>query len=66
MQSYRSVSVGFTVAVGVPGEVVVVNSLVRGQLVTGGPPTMKPTFDRFRRNPVNTGTFSVGDTLRLA
>ena len=56
----------FTVTVGEPGEIVVVNSLVRVQLVVSGPRTMKPALDVVFRNPVNASTFGVGDTLGLA
>jgi len=56
----------FTVTVGEPGEIVVVNSLVRVQLVVSGPRTMKPALDVVFKNPVNASTFRVGDTLGLA
>ena len=56
----------FTVTVGEPGEIVVVNSLVHVQLVVSGPRTMKPALDVVCRNPVKAGTVRVGDALRLA
>jgi len=55
-----------TVTVGVPSEVIVVNSLVCVQPVVGGPRTMKPALDACCRNPVKPNTCRVGDTLGFA
>jgi len=42
-----------------------INSPVRSKLVVSGPRTMQPTLEGPSVNPVNTGTFRVGDTLGL-